>query len=366
MATAKGSARGARLGSAAASSSASSSTPSISSWQPTICTDGQEATPTTPTPQPLAPPAPPAPPSADEEAASPLGQALRRLRASAGPAYPRALETLCLIISNILEQPDEPKFRRLRLSNRQIQSRIRSLDGGPEALLALGFRQEGALGDAAAYVLDAQSLDAPLLRAAHARFDAARRRALDADRETRAAVAGLLAGAPPAVRAALDADAELRAAASAMVAHPLFGFLMGHADFRDKARAAVQDEAALRALLETFSAGRVERVGSREGWFDALLDNQQVVALFATKWCGPCKLLKPILAHLSQVPHLRSLKFVSVDCDELPQVAQEAGVSAFPTVKLYVDCREQESVVGGDVHKLVRILETAVGAGYSR
>lgn len=306
----------------------------------------------------------PAVPSADDEASSPLGKALQRLRASAGPALPKTLETLCLVISNILEHPDVPKYRRLRLNNRQIQTRIRSLDGGADCLRALGFKQEGEHGDAAAYVLEESRVDIALLRAAHARLDAARRTALEADREAKSAVAGLLTGAPPAVRAALDSDAELRAAASAMTAHPLFGYLMGNSDFRQKAEAAVQEVGGLRGLIETFTCGRIERVPTRERWFDLLLDNKQVVALFSTKWCGPCKLLKPIVAHLSQFH--RSLKFVAVDCDELPQVAQEAQIASFPTVKLYVDCREQESVVGGDVQKLVRILNTAAEAGYSR
>ena len=168
------------------------------------------------------------------------------------------------------------------------------------------------------------------------------------------------------MQAALQSDAELRGAAQAMVGHPLFTFLMGHADFRAEARGAVQEVGSLRRLIETFTSGRIERVSSRERWFDVLLDHKQVVALFSAKWCGPCKLLMPIVAHLSQVPTMRALKFVAIDCDELPQVAQESMVASFPTVKLYVDCREQESVVDGDVQKLVRILEMAAGSGYTR
>ncbi|KAJ1628105.1 thioredoxin-like protein [Pavlovales sp. CCMP2436] len=141
---------------------------------------------------------------------------------------------------------------------------------------------------------------------------------------------------------------------------------MADGGYRAAAQAAVQEERSLRSLIENFTTGRVERVSSREAWFDLLLENSIVVAVFSTKWCSPCQLLKPIVAHLSQIPSMRKLKFVTVDCDELPQVAQEAMVASFPTVKVYSDCREQESVVGGDVQKLVRVLETAAGPGYSR
>lgn len=316
------------------------------------------------TPPPAAAAAPSGETAEDEDDGTPLGAALARLRASAGPAYGMALDTLVTVVSNVRAHPDERKFRRLRLNNALIKTRLRALDGGAECLFALGFRQEGEVGDAAAYVLD--DVDEPALAAAAERLVSVRSKAVVSEQAAKSAAAGLLDRAPEAVKEALAADAELRSAASAMVAHPLFSHLMGDAGFAERATFAANDPRGLRALVEAFSTGRIEPVSSREAWFDLLLDNKCVVALFSAKWCGPCKLLRPIVAHLSQVPSLSKLKFVHVDGDELPVVAQEAHVSAYPTVKLFVDCREQETVVGGDVQKLVRVLEAAASSAYSR
>jgi len=49
------------------------------------------------------------------------------------------METLCKVISNILAQPAEAKYRKLRLENAAMQKRVFSVPGGLDFLLALGF-----------------------------------------------------------------------------------------------------------------------------------------------------------------------------------------------------------------------------------
>lgn len=288
---------------------------------------------------------------------SALRRAVTTLRSSAGPAFPLSLQTLATIVRNVVDNPDEARYRRLRLGNRIMHTRILSLEGGAACLGALGFRKQGDQGDAAAFVLDA--VDAAALAKALDYIEGERKLAQAAADKAKGAAARLLQDAPAGVREALDGDGELRNAASAMVDHPLFTFLMADDVFRNSAEAAAREPSALRQLVRSFTLGRMRTLESREDYFDALLQNKGVVAMFTAEWCGPCRLLKPILAHLSQVPTLSRLEFVIVDGDKLPQVVQEAQVHAFPTVKLYIDCREQETVEGGDVHKLVQVLEAA-------
>ncbi|KAJ5875823.1 uncharacterized protein N7529_001407 [Penicillium soppii] len=53
-----------------------------------------------------------------------------------------------------------------------------------------------------------------------------------------------------------------------------------------------------------------------------------VVDFFAT-WCGPCKVVSPVLEKLSN--EHTSINFYKVDVDELANVAAENAISAMPT-----------------------------------
>eukprot|EP00520_Triparma_pacifica_P002957 CAMPEP_0118654750 /NCGR_PEP_ID=MMETSP0785-20121206/12557_1 /TAXON_ID=91992 /ORGANISM="Bolidomonas pacifica, Strain CCMP 1866" /LENGTH=103 /DNA_ID=CAMNT_0006547433 /DNA_START=19 /DNA_END=330 /DNA_ORIENTATION=+ len=56
---------------------------------------------------------------------------------------------------------------------------------------------------------------------------------------------------------------------------------------------------------------------------------------FTATWCGPCQMIAPIFAKLSD--EYGGVNFVKVDVDELDDVAQEQGVSAMPTFMFYKD-----------------------------
>jgi len=65
------------------------------------------------------------------------------------------METLCKVISNILAQPAEAKYRKLRLENAAMQKRVFSVPGGLDVLLALGFESSaGELNLPPGYSLD--------------------------------------------------------------------------------------------------------------------------------------------------------------------------------------------------------------------
>ncbi|KAJ1369083.1 PUB domain [Parelaphostrongylus tenuis] len=52
-----------------------------------------------------------------------------------------AIETIGKYLQNIIEYPDEPKYRRIRLSNKAYQERVASVKGGPEFLKSVGFEE---------------------------------------------------------------------------------------------------------------------------------------------------------------------------------------------------------------------------------
>ena len=51
-------------------------------------------------------------------------------------------------------------------------------------------------------------------------------------------------------------------------------------------------------------------------------------------WCGPCKMIAPILDDLAD-EYERKLKIVKVNVDENPATAQKFGVKGIPTLSLF-------------------------------
>jgi thioredoxin 1 len=69
-----------------------------------------------------------------------------------------------------------------------------------------------------------------------------------------------------------------------------------------------------------------------------------VVDLFAT-WCGPCRMLAPVLERLAASYEGR-IKFVKVDVDEEPDLAGRFGVTGVPTLLVFKDGEIVDQVVG--------------------
>lgn len=68
-----------------------------------------------------------------------------------------------------------------------------------------------------------------------------------------------------------------------------------------------------------------------------------VVQYYAT-WCGPCKMLKPVLENLST--EMTDAKFYRVDIDLFRPQAIDAGIRSVPTVVLYKDGEEVDRQAG--------------------
>jgi len=68
-----------------------------------------------------------------------------------------------------------------------------------------------------------------------------------------------------------------------------------------------------------------------------------VVQYFAT-WCGPCKMLKPVLESLAV--EMKDVKFYRSDIDLFRNQAVEAGIRSVPTVVVYKDGEEVDRSSG--------------------
>ncbi|XP_055055772.2 thioredoxin b [Misgurnus anguillicaudatus] len=70
--------------------------------------------------------------------------------------------------------------------------------------------------------------------------------------------------------------------------------------------------------------------------FDQALENagnKLVVVDFTATWCGPCQMIKPIFAAMSD--EYTSVVFLKVDVDEAQEVASSCDIKCMPTFQFY-------------------------------
>jgi thioredoxin 1 len=70
-----------------------------------------------------------------------------------------------------------------------------------------------------------------------------------------------------------------------------------------------------------------------------------VLVDYGASWCPPCRTLLPILEELN-AEYGDNVSMIKVDCDELPELASEAGVMSMPTVIVYSGGQPVEKLIG--------------------
>ena len=83
--------------------------------------------------------------------------------------------------------------------------------------------------------------------------------------------------------------------------------------------------------------------GSEETFDLEIKDGVVLVDFFAT-WCGPCKMLSPILEEIAS--DRSTLKVVKMDVDENPNLAKKYGIMSVPTLILFKDGKEVAKEIG--------------------
>ena len=84
-------------------------------------------------------------------------------------------------------------------------------------------------------------------------------------------------------------------------------------------------------------------VGSNE-FKNEISEGVVLVDFFAT-WCGPCKMLAPVLENLNDELNGKA-KIVKVDIDECSDLANEFKIVSVPTMILFKNGEPVDSMVG--------------------
>ena len=78
---------------------------------------------------------------------------------------------------------------------------------------------------------------------------------------------------------------------------------------------------------------------------EVLNSNIPVLVDFNATWCGPCKMLAPVLAELEK-DYAGKVKFLSLDIDEAGDIAGRYGVMSIPTLIIFKNGNEANRSMG--------------------
>ena len=79
--------------------------------------------------------------------------------------------------------------------------------------------------------------------------------------------------------------------------------------------------------------------------FDAVKNNGVVLVDFYADWCGPCKMISPVLEELSK-EYEGKATIVKVNVDQSGDVASRYGVMSIPNLVLFKNGEVVKQVVG--------------------
>ncbi len=84
---------------------------------------------------------------------------------------------------------------------------------------------------------------------------------------------------------------------------------------------------------------------TKEEFSELLSSKKPTVIDFSATWCGPCKMLAPIMEDISE-KYKAKYNFYQVDIDSAEEIATDLNISAVPTIVVFQNGKEVGRTMG--------------------
>jgi thioredoxin 1 len=90
--------------------------------------------------------------------------------------------------------------------------------------------------------------------------------------------------------------------------------------------------------------GETKKVTDASFADDVLMSDKPVIVDFWAEWCGPCKMIAPILEEIAR--ENEGVVIAKLNVDENPQTAASYGITSIPTMNIYQGGQIVKTIIG--------------------